>query len=108
MSLEKLIGNALIITGDRISDLAFYRDPGQTNADDQVDPEFEDTINLDPVPCSLDELLDKTEPPSFVAYSERYIYYFMRSDVDVDGKAGILRILPRREGEVVELDYRSE
>ena len=106
MSLEKLLNNALIITGDSIKDLSFYRDPNQGIAADQIEDEHEDTINLDPVECSLNELLDEPETPSFIAYSEKYIYYFIRTDLEADDRDGVLRIIPRGKGKIVELDYR--
>jgi len=106
MSLEKLLNNALAVTGDTIRDLTFYWDPDEANPEDLDDVEYNDAINIDPVECTLEELLDEPETPSFIAYSERFIYYFIRTDVEEDGKDGVLRIIPRGEGKVVEMDYR--
>jgi len=106
-SIEDLLKSAVIFTGDDLDSLVFFREPGSPSDRDGLEFEFEDTLNLDPVPCSLEELAGEINPPSFIAYSKTYIYYYIR-DVDPAGnKYGTLRIIQRTGGQILEIPYQN-
>jgi hypothetical protein len=107
MSLKKLLKIALTFTGDNLSDLVFFREPDSASDADRPQSTFNDTINLDPTPCTFTALAGEINPPSFIAYSATYIYYYLR-DVDPAGdKFGVLRVIRRTGRQVVEIPHQK-
>ena len=96
MDVWEILSKALVETGDNPDDLVCFKDSEHVNAFLSGDVRIDTSLNRDPDKCSVEELVsDADNPPSFIAFSKKFIYFFMNYGSSEPEHGYFFKVIPR-------------